>query len=477
MIFIVLKIYKKTKIISTLGPASEDPQKIKKLIESGVNVFRFNMKHGTVEWHENAIEKVQKIANELEYSLGILIDLQGPEIRIQTKNGEELEIKEGQEIIFTHVFKNDNDLIRIPHKSFFDALEEGDKFSIDDGFIRFVVTKKETNRLTAGTLDDAIVKNNKGLNLVGKDIDLPSMIDDDIERLHLAVRKKVDYVALSFVRTKHDVIALKQEMKRKKINAQIVSKVESQKGLDNIEEIIDESDVVMIARGDLGIEVPMEQITYHQKQIINKCRLAHKPVIVATQMLQSMIEYPLPTRAEATDVANAVFDGTDAVMLSGETATGKYPLKAVEAMSKILAFNEEKAEVTKFNTIPTNATELIVRAAEDIAEHAFEPKTKFIVVFTETGYTAKVLSSFRPKIPIIAVTHNQKTVETLTLSYGVTPVKVKFPKSGRLISPDAVLQKIKELKLVHKGDNILLIHGQHWQKPGQTNAIVFLPVE
>ncbi len=472
-------LHKKTKIIATIGPASEAPETIKKLILEGVNVFRFNMKHSTTEWHETAMEKVHKIATDLGIPVGILIDLQGPEIRIRTRDKEDIHVKEGQEVLFSTNFDDLETRITIPHESVFEALDEGDKFSIDDGFVRFVVTKKGKNKIWGGCLDTTIIKTNKGMNLVGKDVDLPSLIEDDISKLHLAAKQRVDYIALSFVRTKKDVQALREVMKHKQIDAQIVSKIESQKGLDNIDEIIEESDSIMIARGDLGIEVPIEQITYHQKNLIEKCRKAHKPVIVATQMLQSMIEHPLPTRAEATDVANAVFDGTDAVMLSGETATGKYPVKAVEAMSKIVHFNEGKAEVTHFNTMPQNPTELIVQAADLIATHSAHSsklKVDFIVVFTETGFTAKIVSSFRPKIPIIAVTDNSKTVEILTLSYGINPVKVVFPRTGQILSVEHVIDGLKERKYVKSGDNVLLIHGQHWKKAGQTNAIVLITI-
>ena len=474
-----IHLHKKTKIIATIGPATEAPEIIKKLILEGVNVFRFNMKHGTIEWHEAAMEKVHKVATELEVPVGILIDLQGSEIRIRTRDRADINVTEGQEVLFSTNFDDPETKITIPHESVFEALEEGDKFSIDDGFVRFVVTRKAKNKVWGGCLDNTVIKTNKGMNLVAKDVDLPSLIEDDISKLHLATKQRVDYIALSSARTKKDVQTLREVMDDKQINAQIISKIESQKGLDNIDEIIEVSDGIMIARGGLGIEVPIEQITFHQKNLIEKCRKAHKPVIVATQMLQSMIEHPLPTRAEATDVANAVFDGTDAVMLSGETATGKYPLKAVEAMSKIVHFNEGKAEVTHFNTIPQNPTELIVQAADLVATHSAHSsklKIDFIVVFTETGFTAKIVSSFRPKIPIIAVTDNSKTVEILTLSYGINPVKVIFPHVGQILSVEHVTQGLKERKYVKSGDNVLLIHGQHWKKAGQTNAIVLITI-
>ena len=466
---------KKTKIVATVGPSSEDGNTMKKLIEHGVNVFRFNMKHNDVEWHQETIEKLQRVADKLGISIGILIDLQGPELRIQTKNQAEIILKQGDVLEFAETFRNPNVQVCVPHKSVLDTLAKGDRFSIDDGFVRFKVTKKGRGKVWAQVLDDSTLKHMKTLNLFGKDIKLPSLIKDDINRLSIGASQKIDYVALSFTRTKEDIQVLRKNMAKKKVHAQVIAKIESQKAIDNINEIIAESDVVMVARGDLGIETPIEKLAYYQKMIINKCRAANTPVIVATQMLESMVERPIPTRAEVTDVANAVLDGADALMLSGETAIGKYPVRAVNEMSKIAMFNEKKTSVIKFDVHPDNATELIVEAAETVAEKAEHIGINYLVVFTETGYTAKVLSSFRSKIPVYAITDKQKTVEELTLSFGVTPIKIKLP-SGKLLSPDYVINKLKQLKRVKKGDTLLIIHGQHWKQPGQTNAIVLINV-
>lgn len=466
---------KKTKIVATIGPASDSVASIKQLIQSGVNVFRFNMKHGEIEWHHQTMDKVQSVADKLNVSVGILIDLQGPEIRIHTKDQQTIKVNKGQEVTFANKFTKDTQIC-IPHDSVFKALSKGDKFVLDDGFVSMVVTKKRGKSFVAKTMENSQIKHMRSMNLFGVDIKLPSLIDDDIDRLNIASIKKVDYVALSFTRSKKDIFTLQKEMAKKNVNAKIVAKVESQKAIDNIDEIIKYSDVVMIARGDLGVETPIEKLAYYQKMIINKCRIASTPVIVATQMLESMIVNPFPTRAEATDVANAVLDGSDALMLSGETALGKYPIKAVQEMAKIVQFNENQSANIKFDIRPLNATELIINAAETIAEHADKYKIDHIVVFTETGYTAKVLSSYRPSIPVIAVSNSEKTLETLTMSYGVLPVKVKFA-TGRLLSPEGVLTQLKEKKKLKSKDVVLLVHGQHWQKPGQTNAILLVTVE
>lgn len=469
---------KKTKIIATVGPACANNESIRNMINHGVNVFRFNMKHGTMEDHHKNIDMVQEEANKLHFPIGILVDLQGPEIRIQTQNKADLVVSKNQKIKFVQKFEaaSSEPQIKIAHKSVFEALAKGDMFSIDNGYIQLQVQQRSGDSFTATVLDDAIIKNMKSMNLFGKDLNLPSLIKDDIERLTIADSKKIDYVALSFVRSKRDLDTLKKHMKEKGIDAQVVAKIESQAAIDNIDEIIEESDVVMIARGDLGVETPIERLAYYQKMIITKCRHANTPVIVATQMLESMITSPIPTRAEATDVANAVLDGTDALMLSGETAIGKYPERAVMEMAKIAMFNEEKSDLVKFDIKPQNATELIVEAAETIAQNSKNLKIDHIVVMTETGYTAKVLSVFRPKIPVIAITDLQKTVEILTMSYGVRPVKVKLPQ-GTLLTPNYIIKQLKDLEEVEKGELVLLIHGQHWKKPGQTNAVVLVTVE
>lgn len=467
---------KRTKIIATIGPASEDPKIIEQLINNGVNVFRFNTKHNSIEWHEQTVAKVQAVADKLKEPIGILLDLQGPEIRIYTKEEKDIFVKDDEHIKLGYSFYHEDVQIKIPTKLVLETLEVGDHFAIDDGFVQLKVVEKDNLTITAKILHGRFIKNKKGLNLIGKDLDLPSLIKDDIEKLHIATRQKVDFVALSFVRSKKDIQILRKQLDSRKIDAKIVSKVESQKGLDNIDEIIEFSDAVMIARGDLGIETPLEQIPYRQKEIIKKCRLANKPVIVATQMLQSMISSPMPTRAEATDVANAVFDGTDAVMLSEESAMGKFPIKAVHEMAKILKFNENMAEVKSIQPEPKNNAQLIVNAAIDISESFPEENISKIVVLSETGYTAKAVSSYRPKTPIIAATDQQKTVESLTMSYGIKPVLADFP-SGKITSIESVLKQLKKQKMITSGDVILALHGQHWKKPGQTNAIAIVNIK
>lgn len=461
---------KKTKIVATLGPSSDSPEKIAELIGAGVNVFRFNMKHADIPWHNERIERVQKVADGLGTSVGILIDLQGPEIRIETPEGKDVPLSKGQSITFAHEFREHETVIRIPQALVFTVLDAGDSFTLDDGFLEFKVVKKENNAFVAETLDDCVIKNRKGMNIPGKDIDLPSLIDDDLKKLEMAAKTKVDFVALSFSRSRADIEILKEEMKKRKVNAHVVAKIESQQALDHLDELIEVSEAIMVARGDLGIEVPIEELAYWQKTIITKCRIARKPVITATQMLQSMIDNPRPTRAEATDVANAVFDGTDAVMLSGESASGKFPVKAVAAMAKIVEFNEKRSTVPHLSIEQEDTTELVVDAAVAMLKEHQNVHIDAAVVFTETGRTARAISSFRPKVPIIAITDHEKTVETLTLSFGVTSVLSTFP-SGVFDSANEVLGMLKKKHIIHEGQTLLIIHGVQWKKPGMTNSL------
>lgn len=470
-----------TKIIATIGPASDNEETIRDFIESGVNVFRFNMKHNEPEWHLKNIQKVQKVANELGVHIGILIDLQGPEIRINTAK-EDIHLGIDEKFILTSnvtlpkEYKLDKyKVIRLNHKIVLKTLQVKDTFSIDDGFYEFEVVEKITSTiLMVKSLQTGIIKHRKSLNLVGLDVALPSLIDEDLDKLDMATKTKVDFVALSFTRSKRDIDILKKELKQRNLDAKIVAKVESKAGVDNIDEIIEHSDAVMIARGDLGIEIPMEEIPYLQKEMIKKCRNQNKPVIVATQMLQSMIESAIPTRAEAADVANAVFDETDCVMLSGESAQGKYPLKAVKYMNRLVTYNETKIDMKSYIPENTDQTHAVVRAALSMTKKDSGVKINKVLVFTQSGYTARVFSSFRPEIPIIALSENEKTVEQLTMSYGIIPFLGKFPEGS--FTYDKLFTMLKRKGYLKEKDVVVVVHGKQWQDEGKTNAIVVLTV-
>lgn len=462
---------KNTKIVATIGPASDTEEKIASLLQAGVNVFRFNMKHGTVEWHTERIQRAQKVADSLGIPVGILIDLQGPEIRIETLEQKPL-VVEKDEIFFMAVdFVEGKKSIRVPDERVIEGLQVGDAVLIDDGFMEFDVVEKVGGVLHLKAMESYSIGHRKGMNLPGVHIQLASLIDSDLLKLDMAAQEHVDFVALSFVRDTEDIRILREEMAKRNIDAQVVAKIENAKATQNLDEIIAVSDAIMVARGDLGIEVPFEEISYWQKTMIHKCRLAGKPVITATQMLQSMIEAPRPTRAEVSDVANAIFDGTDAIMLSGESAQGKYPALSVATMRRIAEFNEAKVELPALPTVGEfDQTETITHAAMSIVTEQKSFDIAAIVVFTETGTTARKLSRFRPSVPIIALTEDRKVRDILTLSYGVTPLLMEFPE-GDIVSVEPIIEHLKEMKVVEKGQRLLFIHGHRWREPGLTNTL------
>ncbi len=341
------KNQRRTKIVATIGPASDTPEIITSLLEAGVDIFRFNMKHADRDWHDQRIPCVRKIAAQRNKKVGILIDLQGPEIRLETIEKKDVPFKAGETITFRLVPKDKHD-IGIPTKEVFSAVKSGVKILIDNGAVELTIDEKIGADWFSGKMPiDYTVKHRKSLTIRDINIDLPSLIDDDLLKLDMKNIGMVDFVALSFTRTKTDVAILRQELKKRNLSAWIVAKIENQIALDHLDEIIAGADSLMVARGDLGVETPIEKLAYYQKLIIRKCREKNTPVITATQMLHSMVENLRPTRAEACDVANAVYDGTDATMLSEETASGQHPVETVKMMEKIVSFTETVAKVPK----------------------------------------------------------------------------------------------------------------------------------
>jgi len=465
---------RKTKIVATLGPASDSPEMIRNLLDAGVDVFRFNTKHSTLEWHEERIHRVREASVETDRAAAILLDLQGPEIRTETREGVEIPLNKGEEIGIA-CCSTEEATVAIPYKEVFESLDVGDTIFIDDAYVELEVISKKGLKLVLKATDNCVIKPRKTVNLPGKTLlGLPSLTDRDADFLDMAGRVPVEYLGLSFVRDLKDIEILKSEMKKRKITSGVVVKIENQEALKNVDELVREADAVMVARGDLGIEVPIEELAYWQDQIIFKSRNADTPVIVATQMLESMMENPRPTRAEASDVAHAVYDGADALMLSGETATGKFPLKVVKTMDKIIRYNENKQKVhPPLKDLP-DMTNLIVRLADEVVRDPAIRVDK-VVVFTQSGRTALSLSAYRPAIPTIAVTEHSETVGRLALSFGVSAKQVHFPL-GRLRNPEYVVKQLKEVKLVKKGDVVLLVHGTMWREPGGTNAVAIMEV-
>ncbi len=461
-----------TKNVATIGPATESEETIAKLIDAGMNVARFNTKHSSPAWHQERIARVRKVAAEKNVSVGILLDLQGPEIRINLPEEKPFALIEGETCIFT-----DNPEFSAPKKviipkNVVDTLQVGNMVLLDDGFCELEVVAKEKNSLVLKALSACTVKHRKTMNIPGITIDMPSLVPADYEQLDGAAKKDmIDFVGLSFVRNKQDIDFLREELKKRHIEAQIVAKIETQSALDNLDEIIAASDVVMVARGDLGVEVPYEELAYWQKNIITACRLAAKPVITATQMLKSMTEQPRPTRAEVSDVANAIYDGTDAVMLSEETTIGAYPVKAVKTQAKIAIFNEKLAQDELCLPLSTDKQEVIAENVYDIVENS-SLDLNAILVLTNTGRSARLLSRLHPSLPIIAVTANQDTYYQLSVAYGVLPVKINQATAN----VKDVIAELKRQALVEAGQQLVVMHGIT-SETGSTDTISLVEVE
>jgi len=469
---------KLTKIVATIGPSCDSPEMIEKLILAGVNIFRFNLKHNVLEWHSDRIQRVNKIAQRLGIPVGTLIDLQGPEIRINMPR-DQINLKENDLLSF-----GEGQDLSISHPQIIQHLTPGQKILADSGSFSFTVEKKD-GKTYLRSHSSGILKNKKALNIPGADFPFPVMVDRDFEGLKIASRNEIDFVALSFVRTADDIRVVRREMKKYKVNARLIAKIETEKSLKNLDKIIDISDGIMVARGDLGVELPLEEVPYYQKIIIKKSIKKGIPVITATQMLESMIEKPFPTRAEVSDIANATYDLTDAVMLSGETATGTFPAEAVRVMSKTLAFNELKNMVDSrkrfdFQVVDQDAILCDSAYGLYLAYRTLKVNVAGFLVFTHTGKTVRLLSRYRPLIPIFAFDPTDTISDSLTIQYGVVPFSFKPSLKKTEVEKEDILRAVTFLKkrtLTKKGDILIVLHGEYWAAEGKTSTVKILKVE
>ncbi len=476
---------KLTKIVATIGPSSDEPALIEKLINEGVNVFRFNFKHNTVDWHRDRIRRVNEIADKMNVNIGTLIDLQGPEIRIKMAFPQ-LELKQDQKLYFGEAaFLDKKQGFSISHPSIIPHLRNGQILYADDGYFSFEFLS-EKNQAYLVVKTPGILKNNKSLNIPGADFPFPVLIERDFEGLQLALKEEIDFVALSFVRTHDDILLLREQMDKLKIKAKIIAKIETRNSLTNMDEIIDVSDAVMVARGDLGIELALEKVPYYQKLLIKKCLEAGKPVITATQMLESMINNPLPTRAEVSDVANAVYDRTDAVMLSAESASGKYPLAAVKYMAKTLAYTERYTQAdlrTQYNFTISHQEDLVADTAYNLYLKAQQARLglKGFIVLTQTGKTVNLLSRYRSSVPIYAFCPTKMVADKLSLNYGVCAFvqDSKYEKTKEVTGGHvrAVIQYLTDQKLVTSGDKFIVLHGDYWSIEGGSSTVKIVQID
>ncbi|MCG8477102.1 MAG: pyruvate kinase [Cytophagales bacterium] len=449
----------KTKIVATLGPTSETTEKVRELIENGLSVARLNFSHGGHDVQLNRINIVRALNKELGTNVGLLQDLQGPKIRIGVVENEGVEIKAGDELSITSTEQIGNaKIVSTTYQNLTSDVEVGDPILIDDGNLELKVVEKGDGVIKTVVVHGGILKSKKGINLPGTKLSTPSMTEKDLKDLEFGLEQDVDWVALSFVRSADDILQLKKLIDAKGKHTKVVAKIEKPEAVENMDEIIAATDAVMVARGDLGVEIPMEDVPLIQKEIIEKCNIASKPVIVATQMLDSMINNPRPTRAEASDVANAILDGTDAIMLSGETAFGSYPALAVSAMTKIIQAIEERSEAIYHKHYKLENADNTVnedRVLASAGRLARDTKAKAITGMTFTGYSAFGISRFRPSADLIMFTENKRLLTQLSLIWGVQSFYIEKFDSNTEIAFMQINKDLKDKGLLESGDLVV----------------------
>lgn len=468
---------KRTKIVCTLGPASRDEARLRAMIRAGMDVARINFSYGTHPEHARDIRNARQIAEEEGTNLAVMADLQGPKLRIGEISPEPLRLEPGDRVVLTaRPATGEGNVVHLPHPELIDRVEAGQPLLLDDGALEFVVERKNPDELICQVIVGGQLTSHKGVAAPGVAPHASAITAKDREDASFALEQGADFLALSFVRRAADVEELRfliQRQAGEKHAAAIVAKIEKREALQNLGEIIEAADAVMVARGDLGMEVSVQEVPLHQKEIISHCNRLGKPVITATQMLQSMIENPRPTRAEASDVANAILDGTDAVMLSGETAIGQHPVRAVKMMAKIDATLERKMvrpmEAVSFTEVGNlhPITDAISEAAHVIASYV---GARLIAISTWSGYTARQVARARPGQPIVAFTPNLVTCRRLALTWGVTPVLIPSYKStDELI--EAMASRVLELELADKDDLVVVTGGFPLVGEGRTNFL------
>ncbi len=466
---------KKTKIICTLGPASDSEEVISELIDAGMNVARLNFSHGTHEEHAVKIAKIKKVREQKKAPIAIMLDTKGPEFRIGTFENGKIMLKEGDPFTFTtEDIAGNEQRVSVSFKGICEQLFPGDKILLNNGLMVFEVTEVKAPDVICKTIIGGELSNRKSMFFPDKELDMMYLSEQDKSDIAFGVEQGIDYIACSFVSRAQDVIDVRNWLEKCGSPAgdiEIIAKIESRAGVNNLDEILAASDGIMVARGDLGVEVPFEELPSIQKTIIHKCRVHGKRSITATEMLESMIKQPRPTRAEISDVANAVYDGSSAIMLSGETAAGAYPVEAVKAMARIAAQAEENTQYINYikpedyhiKTLSEALSHSACTLAQDIG-------AKLIVACTRSGYTAKLVSRFRPMIDIIGMTTDERAYRKLALSWGVIPIM-----SEEFYSVDVLFHYGKraaiETGLVKKGDKIVLTGGTPNGKSGNSNLI------
>tara|TARA_B100001741_G_scaffold192904_1_gene158967 strand:+ start:775 stop:2211 length:1437 start_codon:yes stop_codon:yes gene_type:complete len=470
----------KTKIIATIGPSSYKKSVLEDMIISGVDAVRLNFSHGEFDKHKKVIENTRKISDKLNIPIAIIQDLQGPKIRIGKIKNDKIKLNDGQNLdIQLSDVLGTNKIISISNKNLFQDINPDEHILIDDGKIKLKVLKKTSELISTIVESGGELKSNKGVNLPDTDILLSSLTEKDKKDLDFGLENGVDWIALSFVRSSKDVNELRKIINSKKLKTKIIAKIEKPQALKNIDKIIESSDALMVARGDLGVEIPMESVPIYQKRIVNKCNKQFKPVIIATQMLESMIDSKTPTRAEANDVANAVLDGADAVMLSAESATGKYPVLTVKNMDKIINSIEKNSDIIynkffeKNKSLSSRENDSLIRSACRLSRLI---NSKAIVTMTKSGYTGLRVSGHRPKANILIVTNDKNLLNVMSFIWGIRGII--YDKNDYI---DNTIENIESIlienKFLKKKDKYIITASMpsHWK--GHTNMMKVSRVE
>ncbi|MBM7855273.1 pyruvate kinase [Desulfohalotomaculum tongense] len=464
---------RRTKIVCTIGPASEDVEILKKMIRAGMNVARMNFSHGTHEDHARRISLVRQAAAEVGKNIAIMLDTKGPEIRLGVFAEEPILLRAGDEFILTtEEIQGDNSRVSVTYKDLPRDVTRGGKILVADGLIELEVIEINDTEVRCKVVNGGELKSRKGVNLPGVQVNLPALTEKDIEDILFGIEHQVDFIAASFIRNADNVLTIRKILEENNADIDIISKIENREAVDKFDEILKVSNGIMVARGDLGVEIPAEDVPMIQKTLIAKCNLAGKPVITATQMLESMTHNPRPTRAEASDVANAILDGTDAIMLSGESAAGKYPVEAVETMNRIAVRVEKsfpygkhfkKFSNGKAKTVTDGISSAVCSVSADLEAAA-------ILSATASGHTARMISKYRPRCPIVAVTPNPKVLRKMALVWGVEPLLVR-----KITGTDEMIAETVEVALasgiIKAGDLVVITAGVPVGIHGTTNLL------
>ncbi len=461
---------RRAKIVCTLGPAVSSPERLRELVSAGMDVARLNLSHGAYADHEAVYRDVRAASEETGHAVGILVDLQGPKIRTGRFADGPVRLENGARFVVTvDDILGDQDRVSTTYKGLPGDVRPGDMLLVDDGKVALQAVEVTATEVITTVLEGGVVSNNKGINLPGVAVSVPALSDKDEADLRWGLRLGADMIALSFVRDAKDIVRVHEIMDEEGVRLPVIAKIEKPQAVDNLTEIIDAFDGVMVARGDLGVELPLEEVPLVQKRAIEIARRNAKPVIVATQVLESMIENSRPTRAEASDCANAVLDGADAIMLSGETSVGKWPIEAVRTMAKIIESTEEHGldRVAELGTKPHTTGGAVTAAAAEIGDLL---GAKYLVTFTTSGDSAKRLSRIRSKLPMLAFTPNASTRSQLTLTWGIETFKVPMAKHTDQMARQVDVSLLESGRCV-EGDMVVIVAGSPPGIPGSTNAL------